>query len=484
MPLDFTTYNAPGVYTQSVPGPQIGVNSTAPRSVGIFGVSQGYRSDTETFAVPADDGSGNPVSTQNFRQTGIQSTSVVVRDPVANVTFVSGTDYTLSSVPGPSGIANGQDSTWSIKRIKTGALAAGTNIQLSYNYTNVKYFLPTTFYTYNDVVDMYGQPLDVNGNVVSELSFACLFAFKNGAQTIVAVAVNPSATPATTSDYQNALNQLTTDRTISVVVPATGNPAVHTAVQQHVDAQSLIKMERRGIVGRDGSQTPVSSATRISNANTLNDTRVAMVSPATFNFFNPNLNKLQVVGSQFVAAGLAAIVVSNSPAQPLTRKQIKGFVGPTEFVPETQRNTETVGGLMVLENNNQGNLRVRHGVTTNPSSLLTREWTITGQQDAMVYQLRSYLDADGLIGSIIDDLTMVNVKATASAALDNLVANDVILGYQNLMVRQLINQPDVIEISFEWQAALPLNYLVVRYSIDISTGSVAAVASTGTPVQF
>ena len=37
---------------------------------------------------------------------------------------------------------------------------------------------------------------------------------------------------------------------------------------------------------------------------------------------------------------------------------------------------------------------VRHGVTTNSGDTLVREWNVVGQEDAMVYRLRGYLDSE------------------------------------------------------------------------------------------
>jgi hypothetical protein len=133
---------------------------------------------------------------------------------------------------------------------------------------------------------------------------------------------------------------------------------------------------------------------------------------------------------------------------------------------------------MVVERSRRNLVLVRHGVTTNPTDLLTREWSIIGQQDVMVYRIRDYLEADGLIGMPIYDTTLIQVKASAEAALQSLVANQIIVRYQNLKVRQIAKQPDVIEVRYEWLPAYPLNYIVVRYSVAVLTGDVTIVETT------
>jgi hypothetical protein len=319
--------------------------------------------------------------------------------------------------------------------------------------------------------------MDVNGNIISELTMGAYFAFQNGASQIITCAVQPTQDPPILADYEAALNKFQVIDAIAVVVPCTGNQSLFAPVQSHVDTESINSHERRAILGMDGSVTSVSSATRITNAQSINDTRVAMVSPATVTYYNPNLNTTQVLGGQFLACAIAGINARQTAATPLTRKTIASFVNIAESESEPQKDQEAQAGLMVCENTNQGTMRIRHGVTTAPSTLITREWTITGQSDAMVYQLRSFLDGDGLIGGVINALTMPNIQASASAALADLVQNGVILGYSGLAVNQLVNSPDVVEITFAWQPSIPLNYILVSYSIDTTTGNIS-LAST------
>src|SRR5690606_27346018 len=97
--------------------------------------------------------------------------------------------------------------------------------------------------------------------------------------------------------------------------------------------------------------------------------------------------------------------------------------------------------------------------------------------DAMSIQVRNVLDADGLIGSVINDLTLLNVKASAEVALQTLVQSGTIRNYRELKVRQLVETPDVIEIRFEWLAGVPLNYIIVRYSVSITSGDVEVLST-------
>ncbi|WP_267716796.1 hypothetical protein [Streptomyces sp. CoH17] len=585
MAIDFSRYNAPGVLTEAIPGPQVGVNSTAPNAVGIFGDTVRYKTDLESVTIPADvysnqlntptlntpttsttggqlsagiytyrltalddngetlasaeksvtvpagtstntvtvtwpsvsgatggykiygrtlgnelfiasvasgtltytdtgaispsgnlplintTGTAAPVPSQPLRQLGINPDTILVTNPLTNTTYVLGTDYTVVRSPGADGILNNSDDNFQIQRIVGGSMSVGTLIQTGYQYTDPTFFDVYNFYDYSDVVDAYGHPFDSNGNIISELTLACRFAFLNGARRIVACAVEHLGVGAPTiQEYSEALDKLANEEEIAVVVPATGQQGVFSYVSAHVTRQSSMENERRAIMGFDGSVNPVNSTSRISVAGSIDNERVALVSPATMMYLNEITNSEQTIGGQYVAAALAGITVAQSASLPLTRKQLTGFLRVGESVPNAQKDLEAQGGLMVIETTRLGVTRVRHGLTTNPTNILTKEWSIIGQQDAMAFRLRDYLDQDNLIGGRVNELTLTNIKASAASALQSLIDDETIVAYQNLAVRQLVNTPDVIEIRYDWQAAVPLNYIVVRYSVNISTG--------------
>jgi hypothetical protein len=302
---------------------------------------------------------------------------------------------------------------------------------------------------------------------------------------VVCAAVNPTnpGNP-TVGDYSNALSQLADRPEIAIVVPATGLQPLQQIVQEHVDQQSANRFERRAILGMDGTGTAVPSTQRINNALELSDQRILMVSPATFTYFAAELNNTITVGGQFMAASLAGMALNMSWAQPLTRKIPTGWNGIPENQPEAQKDIETQGGLCVLEQNRNLQIWVRHGVTTDNIDLDHREWSVIGQQDAMVYRLRDYLENANLIGQPIYDYTLVNVKASAEAALQSLLRDGLLVNYFGLEARQLLTNPDVIEVSYSWRPAFPLNYIVVTFNISLMSGNITTQGTTANSANF
>lgn len=469
--IDFTRYQPPGVYTEAVPGPQVPVQAATPTAVGIFGLGQGFESATESLVIVPDADENTGGLNASLRHTGVTASSVKVSNPYTGTSYAPVVDYTVKQTsPGTAS----SSSTYTIERVVGGAITVGSTVTVQYQYTDPTYFTPRTYFDYSDVQAAYGAPFDPLGNITSELTLACRFAFLNGAQRVVAVAVNP-ANPLspTLADYTTALNKLNEEHDVSIVVPANGMQSLQSVVAANVRTQSLGQAERRAILGEDGTVTAVASSQRMDDAKALNSSRVALVSPATFNYVIPESGKSIVVGGQYMAAAIAGLAMTQLAAVPLTRKIITGFSGVAEKVTTPQKNLETQSGLMVVELNQRGTIQIRHGVTTAPSTTQSREWSITGQQDAMVYRVRDYLGVDGLIGGVISDLTLVNIKASVDTALRSLIDDQTIYGFGNLKVRQKVSQPDVVEVAFDWRPSMPLNYLSVSYSIAVESGTVA-----------
>jgi tail sheath protein len=479
---NFSTYVPPGVYTQSVPGPSVGISTLTPSAVGIFGVSVGFRNFTDVFVVPADAGGPTPVAFGPLTKLGANKNSIVITDVNTGQVYALTTDYLKVQNAGVDTVLDTNDDSFTFTRVLGGTLLAGSTVRITYQYTDASFFDATTFTDAFDLQDAYGAAFDSSGTLTSPLTLAGQLAFANGATEVVAVAVSYSGSPVL-GDLQTALAKLQDIESIAIVVPATGDNTVFASVSSHVNLQSQNRRERRAIVGVDGHTTAVSSSTRIGYATAVHNRRVMMVSPSKINYFSTAANKEVTIGGYFMAAALAGISVSQGVAIPLTRKILTGFTDITEVLSQQTMNTEATNGLCVIEELRSGQIRIRHGVTTDPTSLYTREWTITGQEDRLAIQIRNYLDASGVIGSVISDTTLASVKAQVIGILGVLQDNGDIQAWRNIQTRQLIDRPDVIQVQFEWQASIPLNYILVRYSIDLTTGNITATTPNSTPTS-
>lgn len=484
--IDFSRYLPPGIYTNPIAGPQLAVNSAIPTAVALFGTTIGYRNFIQSILINPDTNDTTPAINQTLAQQGIHTATIVVSNPNSGQIYTLNTDYTVVNVGGTNGTS---DALYTISRVISGHINPGQSVQIQYTYTDPSYFQPNVFYDYSDVVKAYGPPFNTTtGAIQSELTLGAYFAFLNGAYQIMTVAVNPANPSApTVGDYFNALNQFYDQALVAIVVCCNGSmQPLQQLIQEHVDQQSANRFERRAIIGMDGTVTPVPSSQRIINAQELFDSRIALISPATFTYYSPDINQSVVLGGQFIACALAGMVMNMSFAQPLTHKIITGFQNVSEIVLDAQKSFESQNGLMVVEMAppNGQRIWVRHGVTTNNGDLISREWSILGQQDAMVYTLRAYLENANLIGQPIYDYTLINVKAAVEAGLQSLVVNSLIVNYTGLSVRQLITNPDVLEVRFNWLPAFPLNYIVLTFGISLTTGDITTQGASPNTSDF
>jgi len=451
--------------TSTVPGDLVYlVNQTVPAENGLY---------RYVVASPATTPASN-------RLVPVVDTFLVI-NPTTGVAYYNGRDYTIEQVSydGEDG-TTGRDNKYAIRRVTTGSILPGKTVQLIYRYTDPGYYEVQSLYDYDDIRDRYGEPFNSDGTIRSEVTLAAKFALLNGASNVLTCAVDPAMKNDQGQNltieecYARTLDKFLDESQAAIIVPATGDDFIYPLVKAHVTQQSNDKFERRAVLGFDGSGGRISSSTRQQAVQTVANQRIAMISPSQFEYFSPELGRDKVLGGQYMAAAVAGKSVSQIAAMPLTRKVIQGFVGPTteDVTREGEKSTESSVGLMVVEKTRRGQVQVRHGVTTDPTDLLTAEWSIIGQQDVMVYRIRDYLDADGLIGMPIYDTTLVQVKASAEAALVSLQRDGVIVGHQNLKVRQLATHPDVVEVRYEWKPAYPLNYILVRYSVWVMNGDI------------
>lgn len=547
--IDFSRYMPPGVYTEAIPGPQIAVNSSMPTAVALIGTTVGFQGYVESIQINPDTSITTPAVNKTLAKKGIRlpqtprvtvetgninifapgaslngvtlanndlirlkgqtknaengyyrwkganvtllpaPQSFTVVNPSDGYTYVEGTDYTIvRTSAGGDAVINTRDDTYTISRVIGGHINPGQTVQVSYQYTEASYFDPTVYYDYDDVRSAYGEPFNkVTGQVQSELTLGAKFAFLNGAFQVICVAVDAEIPGSPTSDeYVAALTKLEDQALVSVVVPCTGLYELHQEVSNHIVAQSANRFERRAILGRDSTVASIASSQRITNAQELNSQRILLVSPDKFTYYSPELNNAIDLGGQFMAASLAGQTVRRSAAQPLTHKSIVGWKDVAITQTEGEKNLETQNGLCVIEKTRRQIIRVRHGVTTEPTDLLTREWSIIGQQDAMTYRVRDYLENANLIGQPIYPFTLVNVKASAEAALQSLIRDGLLVDYVGLKVRQLLTNPDVIEVSYSWLPAFPLNYIVVRFGVSLTSGDITVQggANSGNTANF
>lgn len=466
----------PGVYVeeaQTPVQPTIGLGASVPA---IVGPAIGYRTHTEAVVLAG-------VANSRLTKLGVDQASVVVKD--AQNTVIPGTDYTLTVGSGADADAGTTtDNTTDIKRSGASNILDGSTVYVSYHYTDTDYLTPVRINDYDDAKDLFGEPFDAAGNILSPLSLAAKFALANGAPQLVLAPASGSASAVTTAALVDAYNRLVSFYDVNIVVPLpvgiTGTdlapadvPTIGTDLAQALLDALNDSVYRVGLLGVEKSVTmdPAGIATGIDSE------RVVLMWPNRINYFNGLINQTIELSGYYLAAAAAGRLAVGSPQIPLTHKQIVGFNSiPPDLLntmTKVTKNAWSAAGVAVAEVDRQRRLRVRHGTTTDRSSIYTRELSLVRAKDGMVRIIKDAVDASELIGSPIDLETPVRVKGLIIGCLERAKNSGLIVDYLNVKSRQKSSDPSEIEVKFEYKPSYPLNYITVVFSVNADTGDVA-----------
>lgn len=499
---DFSQYQAPGVYVEDNSAPIVTTTGVPPTVVCLVGPAQGFQAQTDSLALY----SGQVTSLSkagifqpgNTAPAGAPAFTVTLEDGTA---LTQGTDYVLAKV------GTGRGALTTIKRqagdpAATPAVAASTlvaegqSVIVSYAYADADYFAPRDFDNFDSVMAAYGLPLTqtpvtnaAQSQVNSPLSLGVRVAFENGANLVVLVAVDPSSASSYREAFKQAYAKTIADERINVIVPLLAEPVAgdtHTyaVVQGFADdlaghCQDAVDegFGRVGILGVDRQFGAVGSGFA-ELANYLKNRRVALTYPNALSMFNGSTNQTTTVDGYYLAAAIGGILSANPVARSLTQQTVRSFSRIPAALQATMttsaKNTLSRAGVMVVEADRSNTLSVRHGVTTDMSSLITKELSIVRTRDILLELVKGGLKAAALIGQPIGADTPIQVKGVLIGILESALSSGLILSYANVAVRQQAlptGDPSVIEVKFAYAPFVPLNYIVAQFSIDLNTGT-------------
>lgn len=489
MVVDFTGYTEPGVYVSSNSDGVVVATGAPETIVTLVGLSRGYQTKTQALTIQNTD--------QNLLQKGVladadPSPNLVVRKQDGTV-LDDGTDYDVT-------FGSGSDSYTKIKR-HTGSteIAAGDTVIVSYSYADSEFYLPKHFEDFSTIESVYGPsyvsttPADPDDTqVASPLSLAARVAFENGAGSVICLAVEPEDVDNTMRDrFEQAYAKLANDPAVTMIVPifssgiADDDAAYTSGIQGFINDAKVHSVNqtsdgynRIAIFGLDTGYDDTSTGFDDVASATASD-RMMMAFPHRLNAYNSNLGATTEVGGPYLAAAYAGRFALNPVNRGLTQIQVSGFTGIPQdlraLMTRTYKNTLSAAGVAVTEQVRNNTLVCRHGTSTDPTDLVTTEMSITRSGDVLFQLVSDGLRAADLVGDPIDNEMTIRVKGIVQGILESAVASAVIRGYPILQVRQQSlpsGNPTAIEVQFAWQPFLPLNYILVSFSLDLTTGDI------------
>jgi len=497
----FSSYQPPGVYVSDVTGPIVTTTGVFPQILTLVGPGLGYRTAVQTFQIFAGTG-----AILNF--TGVFTTAQAgppaIAAPVMTVTgsstiLAQGTDYSFTVTPDPSG--NAALAVTSVFRVGTStSIADGAQVTITYNYADVTYYQPQLFTNFPAVTNAYGQPrvaaapTQANvSQVANPLSYAAQTAFGAGANQVIACACNP-ADGTLEQQLLAAYTKLAAVYDSTLVVPVfpdyLGGFAGGSGVSQYaltlatdldgaMQGASVNGYPRIGFFGLpvdySESALPVPSFSA-----SIADKRLVLAYPKALQAYNPLTRQTFSASGCYLAVALAAVLSALPVNTGLTGQAVPGFAGLTaaelQAMTPAFMNSLAQAGTTVVYQSRNGGLTCRHGLTTNMSALNTREISLVRQADALLVSLQAGMENSGLIGTPITANTVATVQGAIVSILQQDIAQGIIASYTNLVVAQQQypgGDPTVITATFSYVPSVPLNYIEVTFSIDLSAGLVS-----------
>ncbi|MEC8306445.1 MAG: hypothetical protein VXZ72_01100, partial [Chlamydiota bacterium] len=169
----------------------------------------------------------------------------------------------------------------------------------------------------------------------------------------------------------------------------------------------------------------------------------------------------QRLPSYYFAAALAGAVGSIESQEPLTRVPMVGFndvVGPA--LDRNHLNVISAGNAVIEPESEGANPSLRMQGSTDPSTIESREWSVTRAVDAFSKTLRNQLKSKigrfNITQAYIDDLSML-----VDSMCTNAVNQGQFRGADVIKLEQDVAQPDSILVEIQLEVLYPANYINV-----------------------
>jgi hypothetical protein len=440
--------------------------------------------------------------------------------------YVSGTDYVIALGEGPP---DGTNAT--IARNGSGAIPNGTLVSVTYTYVPSDYWNPIRLFDIGSVESRFGPSFATAANpqtgqtyytgIASQLSFAARCAFANGAQSVICQPLFARSTPGnptssqvapaanavgSTSTWSDTLYVLRPFEDIDVIVPVLGQDgtnvssanmlAVFGAVQSHQSFMNSQEQYIEAIFGEDGTSSQSmfqsllgsgagsvqahAAALQANFANGLSSQGVlinnTVYQVATPGGFTNTIN----VGGQYAAAAVAGALAARPVSSSLTHSPILGFTSLTDPRTQGDKNADAAAGLFVVEAN-KGIIRCRHALTLDVVNGPARsELSVVRSKFLLIESIRETID-NQIIGQIIaDGNSPMIVRSAISGVLTLLQQQGAIVGYSSVTATLASVNPTIIEATFSYRPAFPVDYVKVSFNLDLSNQSITQNQSSST----
>lgn len=392
-------------------------------------------------------------------------------------TFTTDANIPTLSIPGvelivsnTSGTVAGDTGTVETFDRQGSEPAVGDSYYVTYDFTKED-FSTQIFTRLNVIENNFGTR-----NPNNPVSLAAFLMLTNGATTVAVKQVQKDAGEdfASLDKYVSALGDLYRPLpgglTADLLIPLVGSSLdFFQILATHCDVQSSVRyrQERTAIIGLTPSVTP-QEAGRI--AQQISNSRISLVYPdvAVLSVSDALGNTEQfVVEGYYLAAALAGSTVSPNldVATPWTNRRLFGFDRLGRILDAVEMNQMATRGVIVISEDGSA-LRVRDGITTDTTDVLTRLPTVRLIADDVQKRsrqaLRRYIGVKFVRGILGD------IQGTLGSLMQDLVKSDIITAYRDVSAVSSPEDPTTAEVEAFYSPVFPLKYIQVTFNLRSS----------------
>ena len=354
--------------------------------------------------------------------------------------------------------------------------AVGQVYYVDYTYTKQD-FTPKLFFKLADVTREYGPVSPDN-----PLSLAAYFAFLQGCPVVGTLQVRKQTgySDASQNDYLSAIDASSgaslpggiKPRLILPVTPATTQLLSYTAINCDVQSSARYQSERTAIFGCASGTLP---QTVRSMARGTGSMRVRIVYPdvTTFSLTDAyGVSREYLVDGRYLAISLGALTFSplNDVATPWENKRVVGFTALGRILDTVQMNQIAQDGVTVLESNAPF-IKVRHGLTTNMTNVLTKTPTVIQIADEMQIRTRDTLQP--FVGVKYLPALFSQMEGRLNMMFKRAVAEQLITSYTGISVTADPSDPTGALVEGYFVPVFPLIYIKVQFFLRSQSSAAA-----------
>lgn len=421
-------------------------------------VGQTYRDKVTglTFTVLAREG-GQAYPTGATATFTLKVSKTITTNANVPVRAVGGLELTVANT---SGVTAGNTATLQTFERQGTEPAIGEPYYVSYSYQKQDFNF-RVFKKLSDVEAEYGEVSPDN-----PLSLAAHLVLLNGASSVAIKQIDTSgANVATEVQVREAIDSLAGQQLdgnkADMLVPVLAiSDSMVEYLRKHCEVQSSKRYvsERTALVGFYAGKDPNSA---IATARRVTSSRVRLVYPDTLKLpLSDSLgrSKTYLVDGFYMAAGLAGSIANPAldVATPWEGRTIRGFSGSARVMDAVLMNQVAQAGITVMEDR-RGVLRVRHGLTTDMTNILTKTPTVTLISDEVQKRMRAALDP--FIGIKLLPGVLNQIEGIVAKVFGDLIDEQIIIGYRGVKAFVSADDPTIIELTASYAPVFPVLYI-------------------------